>query len=86
MHCVRKVFKDVAKSIKNKDPYDPHSGPLECSERGRKVKFLLGERIPSPFVLFTGTFGGVFITGIEGCVVGVDEGMGGADDRRTTSA
>ena len=48
MQCVRKIFKDVAKSIKNKDPYDPHSGPLECSERGRKVKFNPSPTIPFP--------------------------------------
>ena len=34
MHCVRKVFLDVAEAIKNNDPYDPHSGPRD---RGRNV-------------------------------------------------
>ena len=45
--------------------------------------FVLGERVPGTSALVTGTFGGAFITGIEGCVV---EAAEGTIDRRTASA
>ena len=57
MHCVRKVFMDVAKAIKNNDPYDPHSGPRD---RGRNVAIKKDSREAA--VVFIGMKSGIGIT------------------------
>jgi hypothetical protein len=57
LHLVRKVFQDVAKAIKDKKAYDPHSGPRE---RGRKVAIEKGSREAA--IVFLGMKSGIGIT------------------------
>ena len=57
MRLVRKVIEDVAKAIKEKKPYDPHSGPRE---RGRDAAIVKDSRESA--IVYRGVKSGIGIT------------------------